>query len=168
MSAQFRIDGTVYEIELEQEGEGFVVRLGEETRRVDCVWLSDHEVSIILDGKSFTAIVHRDGAGTDRSVSIGGEHFTVELIDEDEIDRPGRESGLEALSSPMPGKVIRVKVGEGDRVKKGASLVIVEAMKMENEIRASQDSVVTRVNVKEGDVVEAGAPLVDLEPVQDS
>ena len=66
----------------------------------------------------------------------------------------------------MPGNVIKVKVKEGDEVKKGASLIIVEAMKMENEIRAPYDALVERLLVTEGEVVDAGSPLVDLKPLE--
>ncbi len=64
----------------------------------------------------------------------------------------------------MPGLVVRVEVSEGKAVEVGEGLVVVEAMKMENELRATYKGVVERIHVKAGDRVEKGAPLVTLSP----
>jgi pyruvate carboxylase subunit B len=64
----------------------------------------------------------------------------------------------------MPGKVLKVEVSAGEAVSEGQGLVIVEAMKMENEIRSPIDGVVTEIGVSEGDTVEAGAALFTVEP----
>ena len=66
------------------------------------------------------------------------------------------------LFSPMPGKVIKVNVKKGDEVKRGTILLVVEAMKMENNITSVKDAVVEKVNVKEGDMVTADFKLIDL------
>ncbi|PYP72390.1 MAG: hypothetical protein DMD36_02390 [Gemmatimonadetes bacterium] len=68
----------------------------------------------------------------------------------------------------MPGLVVRVEVTEGQRVEAGAGLVVVEAMKMENELRAPRPSVVAAVHVGVGQTVEKGAPLVTLESTEAS
>jgi pyruvate carboxylase subunit B len=64
----------------------------------------------------------------------------------------------------MPGLVVRVKVAEGQRVEAGAGLIVVEAMKMENELRAAAAGVVRRIHVSAGDAVEKGARLLEIEP----
>jgi len=69
------------------------------------------------------------------------------------------------VSSPMPGKVVSVKVSRGDKVKKGDVLLIVEAMKMENEIHSPIDGVVEEVYVREGDQVNPDECLIKIEPV---
>ena len=168
MTTSFRLDGKTYRLDVVKEGGTFLVTLDGASLSVDSRWLSETEISLIINGKSVVAIIGR--AGKKRTVTIGGEHYALEEVGEDEeVVKPRGGSAREALASPMPGKVIKVRVKEGDEVKKGASLVIVEAMKMENEIRASRNSRVKRVLVREGDLVEAGATLVDLEPanVQD-
>lgn len=73
--------------------------------------------------------------------------------------RSGEEAGLRA---PMPGRILRALVSEGDRVGRGTTLLILEAMKMEHEIKAPRDGVVTRLPFGAGDQVEAGAVLVDF------
>jgi len=71
-------------------------------------------------------------------------------------------SGEGVVTSPMPGKILRVLVKEGEQVKTGQGLVVLEAMKMENEIPAPKDGVVKKILVKEGETVNTGQPLVEL------
>ncbi|WP_297550965.1 acetyl-CoA carboxylase biotin carboxyl carrier protein subunit [Thermococcus sp.] len=66
------------------------------------------------------------------------------------------------VTAPMPGKILKVLVSEGQEVKTGQGLVVLEAMKMENEIPAPKDGVVKKIYVKEGDTVNTGDPLVEL------
>lgn len=78
---------------------------------------------------------------------------------------PAKAAGAEGnvkVTSPMPGKIIAVKANVGDTVKKGDVVVVLEAMKMENEIGATEDGVIASVNVATGDMVESGALLVTL------
>ena len=85
------------------------------------------------------------------------------LVEEDvfsNVGADGKEDG--EIVSPMPGKVIKVNVKEGDEVKKGNVLLIVEAMKMENNIICPKDGVVEKVNVKAGDMVDGSLELVVL------
>lgn len=75
----------------------------------------------------------------------------------------GRSDPSGSLISPMPGRVRRVLVSEGDSVTRGQVLLILEAMKMEHAIRAGRDGRVVRLAFREGDLVEAGVPLVEIE-----
>jgi biotin carboxyl carrier protein len=84
-------------------------------------------------------------------VRIGSAHAGVEL------------QGRQNVSVPMPGKIIAVLVSEGDAVDKGQGLVIVEAMKMENEVRSPIAGLVKEIKVKPGETVEGGAVLVIVE-----
>lgn len=77
--------------------------------------------------------------------------------------KPTPAAGSETVSSPMPGTILTVNVKPGQAVKKGEVLVVLEAMKMENEIMASRDGVVASILVNKGDSVETGAPLVSLQ-----
>ena len=72
-------------------------------------------------------------------------------------------AGAEVVSSPMPGTILSVNVEAGKNVKKGDVLVVLEAMKMENEIMAPKDAVVAAVHVNKGDSVDSGTPLVSLQ-----
>ena len=76
---------------------------------------------------------------------------------------PAPSADAEVISSPMPGSIVSVNVKAGQSIKKGDVLVILEAMKMENEIMAPHDATVAAVHVNKGDSVDTGAPLVSLQ-----
>jgi 3-methylcrotonyl-CoA carboxylase alpha subunit len=99
--------------------------------------------------------------GETRWVFFDGEVFELEVQREGRRRTSGDARG--ALSAPMPATVVRVDAAPGDRVRKGDSLIILEAMKMELPVRAPADGIVTAVHCKAGDLVKAGAPLVELE-----
>lgn len=80
-----------------------------------------------------------------------------------QVTRPVVASGKSGVKSPLPGVVLEVKVNVGDEVKKGQTVVILEAMKMENSINADKDGKITAINVKQGDSVLEGADLVIIE-----
>ena len=91
--------------------------------------------------------------------------FEVEVLSPAEaVEAEGAAGGAgeAVLAAPIPGKVVAVKVAEGDEVRAGQPLVVLEAMKMENELAAEWDGVVKAVHVAPGDTVEQGAPLVEL------
>lgn len=102
-----------------------------------------------------------------RYVSIGGRQFVVEEV----RDVPGRQASLPAqaaqvgaaVASPMPGQVVKILVSQGDVVEKSQTLAIVEAMKMENELRAPSRARVKRICAAAGDLVDAGQIIVELE-----
>ncbi|MGH7731018.1 MAG: acetyl-CoA carboxylase biotin carboxyl carrier protein subunit, partial [Candidatus Eiseniibacteriota bacterium] len=100
-----------------------------------------------------------------------GERVEVDVVDERTREIRARTSQARAPASgglvqaPMPGLVVRVEVAAGQRVETGAGLVVVEAMKMENELRAPRPGVVETVHVAAGQTVEKGAPLVTLGPL---
>lgn len=122
--------------------------------------------SLIVDNRSFEVDV--DITEDEYRVLVDGRSYRVELVDERRVRLGGLQSGIQLqgrqrVSVPMPGKVIEVLVGEGDRVEKGQGLVIVEAMKMENEVRSPIAGEVKQVRVKAGDALEAGALLMVVE-----
>ena len=123
---------------------------------------------LLLAGESWTLAAEAlDGVGR-WALGVAGERIEVEVRSERtrEIEalapsRPG-PPGQRTVKAPMPGLVVRVEVAAGQRVEGGAGLVVVEAMKMENELRAPQPGVVATVHVEVGQAVEKGAPLVTL------
>jgi biotin carboxyl carrier protein len=110
--------------------------------------------------------------GADRGsfeLSVGGFRFPLEALDErTRVIRElsgglGKAKGPAHLSAPMPGLIVRVAVKEGDHVRAGQGLIVMEAMKMENELRAASDGVVKRVVAGPGTAVEKGALLLEME-----
>src|SRR5437870_3935504 len=122
--------------------------------------------SLIVDNRSFEIEV--DHAEDEYRVLVDGRNYHVNLVDERRVRIGGGQSeiqlqGRQKVSVPMPGKVIAVLVSEGDSIEKGQGLVIVEAMKMENEVRSPIAGEVKEIKVKTGDAVEGGAVLAIVE-----
>lgn len=156
-----------HEVDVDPTADGLVLRHDGEAVRADVSEIEPGEkYSILLDGRSFSVSV--DGDGRKLSLIVSGQDHTVEV--EDERERAMREisgGGAAAgglVESVMPGIVRKVDVEAGAVVVAGDRLLILEAMKMENEICAEADGVVEEVLVKVGDTVEAGSPLVSLAP----
>jgi biotin carboxyl carrier protein len=119
--------------------------------------------SILLDGRVYDARVDR--AGERLVVQVAGDRFEVEVRDPRSWSRRSvlASQGLATLSAPMPGKVVRVLVAEGEMVEAGQGLVVVEAMKMQNEIKAPRSGRVISLAVRVGATVAAGDPLATIE-----
>jgi biotin carboxyl carrier protein len=130
---------------------------------VDAVHLAGRAMSLLVDGRSVRCEVEpaKDGR---LAVLVGDEVHALEILDERRL-RLRRASGKftvegpQRVDAPMPGKVVRVLVKQGDRVKEGQGLLVVEAMKMENELKSPKAGVVAELHAQEGQPVEAGAKL---------
>jgi biotin carboxyl carrier protein len=165
------VSGTERLVEVTQRGQTYRVAIREGTGagatsrdlEVDAVHLAGHAMSLIVDGRSVRCHVEpgKDGRVT---VLVGDEPHELEILDERRL-RLRRASGKFSLEgpqrveSPMPGKVVRVLVKQGDHVEEGQGLVVVEAMKMENELKSPKAGVVAELHAQEGQAVEAGAKL---------
>ena len=102
-------------------------------------------------------------------IGVGGARFEVDAVDERtrairEMSGGSEAEAVKSVNAPMPGLVVRLLVEAGEAVRAGQGLVIVEAMKMENELRASGPGRVTRVRVARGDAVAKDQVLVEMEP----
>ena len=123
--------------------------------------------SMLVDGKSFEAHVSQDEDAW--QVLMRGALYRAHVRDEREQRWRGASGAGEGdggefiLKAPMPGLIVQVPVSAGDEIKKGAVLVILESMKMQNELKAPRDGLVKRVEVQEGDNVEQCATMVVLE-----
>ncbi|MEP6832664.1 MAG: biotin/lipoyl-containing protein [Gemmatimonas sp.] len=131
-------------------------------------------VRLVRIGESVHRVASRRQPGNGRgSYVIDVDGFRYEVLTLDERMRAIRDlsakseaaSGPAPLKAPMPGLVVRIAVAIGDTVAAGQALVVVEAMKMENELRSSSAGVVTAIRAVEGTAVEKGAVLIELGPV---
>ena len=158
-------------VSLRESGEGqYEITIDGETVHVDAVKSGPTIYSIIEDGKQFEAMVDEKGAhGFD--VLLSGRIFHLESIDERTQLLAGSvanvATGPQTVEAEMPGKVAKVNVEVGAAVSEGQGVVIVEAMKMENEIPSPIDGVVREIAVTEGDTVEPGTTLFVVEPPAD-
>lgn len=123
---------------------------------------------LLVDRRSHTLVARR-GESDGWDLYLDGERFEADVVDErarairEMTGQAAVDSGPRPIRAPMPGLVVSVAVAEGDRVEAGQSVAIVEAMKMENDLKAGSDGVVTRVMVGAGEAVEKGAVLVEFE-----
>jgi biotin carboxyl carrier protein len=156
-----------YTIEIEEIGKSvYRVAVDGNEFLVDGKKTGRTNYSLIVDDRSFEIEV--DHTEDEYRVLVDGRNYHINLVDERRVRVGGTQSGLELqgrqlISVPMPGKIIAVLVSEGDAVEKGQGLVIVEAMKMENEVRSPATGTVRDIKVKPGDTVEGGAVLVVVE-----
>ncbi len=116
--------------------------------------------SVIAEGVSWEARVWTG------EVTIGGERFAFEIEDPRRWKRSGHAAGMAgraSIAAAMPGKIVRILVSVGDEVVAGQGILVVEAMKMQNELKAPKDGRVTAIEVRENDSVNAGAVLATIE-----
>jgi biotin carboxyl carrier protein len=163
MDHEFLVDGKAHRISLEIR-EGKIIATTEGRRmELDAARPSGHTVSLLAAGKSYRA--HVAGQGNQIFVAIGANRYCLEAPEQGSASRyregtSGHGDGT--VKAPMPGMVIKINVAEGDEVAPGDSLAVVEAMKMEHEMRASARAIVAKVHVKAGQQVDALQPLVEL------
>ncbi len=165
----------------------FIAKLGDQTYTVDIEEVGRSLYRLAIDGNEFLVdgkqtgqnnysliINHRsfevdvDTSEEEYRVLVDGRSYHIHLVDERRMRLGGFQTGIQLqgkqeVTVPMAGNVIAVLVAEGDRVDKGQGLVIVEAMKMENEVRSPIDAEIKEVRVKTGQSVEAGETLMVVE-----
>ena len=149
-------------VELERNGTGYRVLLDGRTVEADATPVSPNTISVLLGGRAYEVYVTPAHDGTVKLQS-GAHEFTAGI--QDPRAWRGRKQGVmeaegrQPIVAPMPGKVIRLLVSAGDEVEAGQGLVVVEAMKMQNEIRSPKRGKVERVVATEGQNVNAGEVL---------
>ncbi len=158
------IDGKEFVIEVVDERH---VRVGDRLLPVDFKSVSGQPVySLIVDGKSYESFVYQ--GDEDWQVLLRGRQFQVKVEDEREKRLKAEagggvvEGGEFHLKAPMPGLVVAIPVNEGDEVKKGEVLVILESMKMQNELKSPRDGTISHIKVKAGESVEQKQVLLNL------
>jgi biotin carboxyl carrier protein len=158
------VKGQTFTIEITPEER---VRIGDHTHTVDLQSIDAHRLySLLIDNNSYEVLIEEQGG--EYRVLLLGELYTIQLEDDflHQMARRrrvrARPSGRMAVKAPMPGLVMAVLVTEGQEVSAGDVLVILESMKMENEVRAPRDGRVNRVRVSSSETVEKGQILVVL------
>ena len=160
---------TVAGREIEVDIDGDQVRVGDRTvsaalRRVPGTPLRH----LLVDGRPSTLVIEGSGRGQ-WTIGIRGERWDVEAMDERTrhirslTGAVAGERGAAPLKAPMPGLVVRVLAEPGQGVTRGSGVVVLEARKMENELKASADARVKAVRVRAGEPVEKGQVLVEFE-----
>lgn len=174
MFFEAKVNNTSYEVTVEEQRKNWIINLksedAEEWKEItlpkkDFQVNKDGLISLLYNNSSY--LVDVIPSGTDYTVYTRGSHRTVSILNDERILRDslmgGRSlGGQENLKAGMPGKVVKIFVKPGDKVKSGESLLIMEAMKMENEMKAKNDVIIEKIHIQEGNSIESGALLISF------
>ncbi len=168
MSYEIKINDRHSTIELlSRSGNQIQVVIDNKTYELDIVEVEKGVYSILLDNRSFNVELVEGRNSRSYTVNTLYETFDVEVIDAESKYQTNRKkdegTDQKSVSSPMPGKVVRIPVKEGDHVVAGQTVIVVSAMKMESEYKVKQDRVIKKVLVKEGDTINGDQPLIIIE-----
>jgi biotin carboxyl carrier protein len=162
MKFDVRISGKTRTIELQRNSERWQISLDGTALDADAVEIAPNVFSILLNGESFEVRIAPTSEGK-LTLQTRHQDFTAEVVDprawRDRRHGAVEAEGRQQIVAPMPGKVVRLLVKAGDKVEAGQGLLVVEAMKMQNEVRSPKTGIVERLLAKEGQPVIAGEVL---------
>jgi biotin carboxyl carrier protein len=164
MKIDMIFDGTRRSVELSRSSDELsrvIATIDGRRVEADALKISPSVYSILLDGRSLE--VHVETLADGLLLHAGGHEYRVDIVDprswrrsrSGKIDLTGRQQ----VSAPMAGKIVRVLIAQGQHVESGQGLLVVEAMKMQNEIRSPKTGTVERLAAREGETVNAGEVL---------
>lgn len=162
MKQNLKVAGNISEAEVKRTSDGVDVSLGGVSHLFTTLSGGENEVLVSAPGRLDRAFVLR--VKDTIFLHLSGHTLSVEAVSSEQLAVAGDHHQDLSAVAPMPGTVIKVIAVEGAQVKRGEALVIVEAMKMENEVRAMTDAIVAKVMVKAGEKVGFGQQLVELIP----
>jgi len=162
MKYRFNYKNKTYEVDITEKDKSFFINInGERNYQINEYISHSNHTLLILNGELRNVYIAKDNDKT--YVAIDGEYYLLEPVKiekKKEAVAVGDKSNF--VVSPMPGLLVKIPVKIGDKVTSGTTLAIVEAMKMQNELRAPIDGIVSKINFKEGDQVDAFVPIVEL------
>lgn len=167
MELEFRFGDTTHKILIEPENSsgGFKAVVDGKAESAQISMIS-HANFVIIDAGQIRHI-YAASDGDKVYVHVDGNVITLEHVDSDQKSFSGDSPAFgskDQITTPMPGKIVKILVKEGDRVSLKQPLVIVESMKMENELRSPADGVVKSIHFGPGDLVGTDQPIIKIEP----
>lgn len=164
MTYDIAIDGKNYRLDLNRQEAGWSCRLDGREVEVDAVLARPDVLSLRIGNQAYEVKCER--VGGDLHLWVGSVRFAAEVRDPRSLRgrvRAVDDHGPRKLTAPMPGKIVRVLVSQGDEVETGAGVLVVEAMKMQNEIKSPKKGTIQKILVNEGAAVNAGDVLAIVE-----
>ncbi|HEU5403627.1 MAG TPA: biotin/lipoyl-containing protein [Terriglobales bacterium] len=160
------IDGTTHRVELTKGEKTWVCKVDDAMMEVDAEFTARDVMSILLGGKAYEIKRERALSGEIHMI-VGSTRYASEVQDPRSLKtrraKSGTAEGPQKLTAPMPGKIVRIMLPEKSEVEAGQGVIVVEAMKMQNELKSPKKGVVAKVLVAEGATVNAGDALVIIE-----
>lgn len=169
MKVDIKVDDNIFEVELvERNGDIIKMMIDGEILEVDVQNINPNTYSFLYDNNSLDVEVNDGLKNKEYVVNAMMERFDATIIDAESKYQMARGKGgggedENAISSPMPGQVVKILVKVGDKVKAGDTVVIISAMKMESEYKVKQDRIITEVCVAEGDNIDSHQALIIVE-----
>jgi biotin carboxyl carrier protein len=168
MALEINIDNQSVNVELVgHNGNNYQVTIDGKVYEVDLVMVEKGVYSILYKNKSYNVELVPGKEQKTYQISTLYNSYEVGIMDaEAKYLKSRKTDDLEdgaVISSPMPGKIVKVLVKKGDKVKAGDTVIIVSAMKMESEYKVKKDRLIKEVKVKEGDIIDGNQPLVIVE-----
>ncbi len=165
MTYEVMVDGKAHRVELNRVDGRVECRLDGKAVAIDAEMTARDVLSLLIDGKSYE--IKRAIGPADTHMVVGLTRYETEVRDPRSFRArkaaAGGEAGPKKLVSPMPGKVVRILAAKGTEVEAGQGVIVVEAMKMQNEIKSPKKGVVQQVLAAEGAAVNAGEALAIVE-----
>ena len=164
MTYDIAIEGKRYRVDLNQAEGRWSCRVDGCEVEVDAVLARPNVLSLRIGDKAYEVKCER--LGSDAHIWVGSRRFSAEVRDPRSLRgrvRAADDQGPKKLSAPMPGKVVRILVHPGDEVETGTGVLVVEAMKMQNEVKSPKKGTIQKILVSEGAAVNAGDVLAIVE-----
>lgn len=164
MTYHVTIDGKTHRVELDHTEAGWSCRLDGREVQVDAVLARPDVLSLRIGNRAFEVKCERVGSET--HYWVGSQRFSAEVRDPRSLRgrlRATDEQGPRKLTAPMPGKVVRILVAQGAVIEAGAGVIVVEAMKMQNEVKSPKKGTIQKILVSTGAAVNAGDVLAIVE-----
>jgi len=167
MKLTAEINNETREVEVRREGGKVFAAVGDRTYELEAHGTAPNTYLFKLDGKVYECYVAPETVGGQIQVTVGTNSYEFTLNDPKRLSHTGgahaHGAGAAEIVANMPGKVVRILVSAGDEVKTKDGVIVVEAMKMQNEMRSPKDGVVKQINFGEGDTVNTGDVLLVIE-----
>lgn len=144
------------------------VKVDERIYEIDLAKVEENEYSLLFGGKSYNVEVVEGESAKKYIANTYFKSFDIEIIDaETRYQQNRNKAALDQLentiSTPMPGKIVRIPVKTGDKVTAGQTVIVVSAMKMESEYKVKRDAIIKKILVTEGETVKGNQPLIIIE-----
>jgi biotin carboxyl carrier protein len=168
MKLQVEINGEPIEVDIKRDGDKVFATVGDREYTLEVGEPENNTLLFRRNGQIFEAIVTQPtSSASPAHVMIRGSEFDISIKDPKRLRGTGGDhshtGGMVEIKTAMPGKVVRILASVGEEIKKGGGVIVVEAMKMQNEIKSPKDGMVKEVRVGEHDTVNAGQTLVIIE-----
>ena len=168
MSLEIKINGRTARVMMhKKQGHLYEIEVDDKVYHLDALMVERGVYSILNDHTSYNVELIEKNDHRHFNVNTLYHSYDVEIIDAETKYKRNRSKeeldDIRNISSPMPGKIVKIPVKVGDHVKAGDTVVIVSGMKMESEYKVQKDRVVRKINVKEGDIVEGNQVLIVVE-----